>query len=90
MLRLTYLTAPTILNGSKSIALINLKTTSRVNPTILNGNKISQIKGNKKIKASAKGQHITSKINHKKTAINVFIEIVFMAFHKQRTKPVDF
>jgi hypothetical protein len=70
----TYLTAPTTLNGSKSIALINLKTASRVRPIILNGNKISQISGSKKIKASANGQHITNKINHKKTAINVFIE----------------
>ena len=56
------------------MALINLKTASRVSPIILNGNKISQISGSKKIKASAKGQHNTNKINHKKTAINVFIE----------------
>jgi hypothetical protein len=52
----------------------------------LNGNKISQISGNKKIKISAKGQHITNKINHNTIAINVFIETVFVGVCKRRTK----
>jgi hypothetical protein len=56
------------------MAPISLKTTSSVNPIILNGRRISHINGSKKIKASAKGQHITNKMNHKKTAIIVFIE----------------
>jgi hypothetical protein len=56
------------------MAPISLKTTSSVNPIILNGSKISHINGSKKIKASAKGQHITNKMNHKKIAIIVFIK----------------
>ena len=63
-----------ILNGNKRMALISLKTTSSVKPIILKGRRINHISGSKKIKASANGQHNTNKINHKITAIIVFIE----------------
>jgi hypothetical protein len=51
-----------------------LKTISSENPMIRNGRRINQIRGRRKIIASAKGQHKTKRINHRKIAINVFIE----------------
>jgi hypothetical protein len=48
---------------------ISLNTTSSENPIILKGNNKSHSKGNRKISAKAKGQHITNKIHQSKMAI---------------------
>jgi len=41
---------------------------------IRKGRRINQINGRRKIKASARGQHNTKRINQRKIAINVLID----------------
>jgi hypothetical protein len=70
--------APIIRNGNNRTALISLNITPSVSPTILKGSKISQNSGSKKIMSKAKGQHKTKRMHHKKIAIKVFIQDIFI------------
>ena len=65
--------------------VMSLKTTSRVKPTILNGRRITQISGNRKIRTSANGQHMTNRIHHSMIAIKVLIS--FFAVASTNGKP---
>jgi hypothetical protein len=65
--------ALTIRKGKRSMALISLKTISRVNPIIRKGSRISQMSGSRNNKTSANGQHITNNIHQRMMARRVLM-----------------
>jgi hypothetical protein len=76
----------TSLKGNIRIAPMSLNSASSVNPTILKGRRISQIKGNKKISTSAKGQQITNKMHQRIRAMSVLMDKVFSMACKSLAK----
>jgi hypothetical protein len=59
--------------GKRRIAETNLNNNSIESPMIRNGRRISQMRGNRMIKTSASGQHITSRIHQRIIPIKVFM-----------------
>jgi hypothetical protein len=70
------------------MADIILKTSSRLRPMMVNGRRISHSTGSKKINTSAKGQHITNKINQRRTPIIVFMKMRFIIRLKAKRLPI--
>lgn len=56
---------------------MNLNTSSNVNPISRKGSRRSHTMGRIKINTNANGQHITSKMNQRITAMIVFMNLLF-------------